>query len=219
MAIHNGMNVLARRLRMFRRDQHCYWCAAQTRLDAEGESNHATVDHLYSKLHPLRPTYQKSGHDRGAVLHVLACAKCNQERGLADELGCVFVPKLESRREIAELASAAVGKKTLDDYYRTKAKPRRRESQPSRRALMCETVRGFGWTDVNGDLRPRSWDEYCKHRPAFIGPAFNEPFEAKREPLCSLGELVEYRRLSPPNIKKQRHSMGEHPVWNLLRQP
>lgn len=210
MTLYDNKNVLARRLRFFRRDPHCYWCGVRTELNAEGKSNHATVDHLYSKLHPMRPAYHKAGSDRTAVLHVLACAKCNGERGLADVLGCVFVPKLESRCEMAKMASAAMGEKTLDDYYlevsekqrqkivvanQPRAKTRKPERKaPTKRALMPDDVRGFGWTDINGDLRPRSWEEYCSHYGAFIGAAFEPRVKLKRPTLCTIGEIMQYRQ-------------------------
>jgi hypothetical protein len=204
MAIHDGMNVLARRLRMFRRDPHCYWCGVLTVLDAEGQSNHATVDHLYSKLHPLRASKHKSGHERDNVLHVLACHKCNQARGEADSKGRVFIPKIKERREVAELCSAVIGgaqypdpkpplPSKIDSSLHRKARVRR-VHPPVKRALMDETVRGFGWTDSNGDLRPRSWEEYCLHRSAFIGEAFERPAKPKRQPICTIGEVIEYRQ-------------------------
>lgn len=197
MALYNGKNILARRLRMFRRDSHCYWCGIQTVLEGEGELNQATIDHLYSKLHPLRPTYHTSGHDRTAVLHVLACAQCNQARGLADELGRIFVPELESRKEIAQLASAVTGSEILSKHRTEVAKRNPRPIQPKKRALMPDDIRGFGWTDIYGDLRPRSWEEYCKNRGAFIGPAFgNYISKPKREPICTIGELTQWKKVT-----------------------
>lgn len=192
MAFHNGMNVLARRLRMFRRDPHCYWCGIQTVLGAEGQSNHATVDHLYSRLHPLRPTYHVAGSDRTAVLHVLSCAQCNQARGLADELGRVFVPELESRKEMAQLASATIGGEILRKY-RPPVVKKSESPRPAKRALVPDDVRGFGWTDNKGDLRPRSWEEFCKYRAAFVGPAFERPPKPKRSTLCTIGEIIQWR--------------------------
>lgn len=183
---------------MFRRDPHCYWCGVRTVLDAEGKPNHATVDHLYSKLHPLRPTKHKTG-DRTVVLHVLACSGCNGLRGRADTQGRVFIPKLEARREIAEHASAVIGAEVFPEYTAT-LKKEARLKLARKRPIISEDVRGFGWTDERGDLRPCSYEEYQQHRPAFIGDSFQRPVKLKREPICTIGEAIEYAQSQRANL-------------------
>lgn len=196
MAIYNGKNILGRRLRMFRRDPNCFWCGVRTVLDAEGQPHHATIDHLYSKMHPLRPVKYSSGHDRTAVLHVLACMECNQARGKADTKGYVFVPKLKERRGMAMNCSAVIGR---TEYIEPLAPPtprkpnlKRPTHRPTKRAFMDETIRGFGWTDERKDLRPCSWEEYVTHKPAFVGPSFYRPVKPKREAICTFGEILQW---------------------------
>ena len=58
----------------------CFWCECElVKYPLEkGETlphNYATIDHLYSKLHPLRKTYPT-----GERRLVLSCHKCNDER-------------------------------------------------------------------------------------------------------------------------------------------
>lgn len=108
-------------------------------LNAEGQPHHATVDHLYSRLHPLRPTKHASGHDRNNVLHVLACASCNQERGRADNEGRVFIPKIEARRETAELASAVIGREVTINY------PKKPEKAVPPMRVICTIGEAIAW--------------------------------------------------------------------------
>jgi hypothetical protein len=66
------------RTKMFAENPHCYWCGKELVL-WEGDSgkmpdNGATIDHLYSRLHPLR--LKKTGDLR----RVLSCRWCNNER-------------------------------------------------------------------------------------------------------------------------------------------
>lgn len=168
--------ILKRRLSMFKRDPYCYWCGCLTVLNAQSHPHQATVDHLYSKWHPLRQEKYKAGSDRTAVLHVLACLECNNARGNDDERGRVFVPKLTERQEMADLCSAAIA------------------GRVPKRAPIPDHVRGFGWTDTNGDLRPRSWEEYCHHHNAFVGNAFYRHPKPRRSAICTLGELLEFRK-------------------------
>lgn len=79
----------------------CFWCNCQTVLVKPGTitlpPDAATVDHLYSRLHPKRDE----------TLKVLACNRCNQERSRADCTGIIFVPARSDRRELAFEASVA----------------------------------------------------------------------------------------------------------------
>jgi len=112
--------VLARRLRMFKTDPNCFWCGKLTVLYGEqSQLDLATIDHLYSRLHPERKKRYKAGHDRSALLHVLACYACNHKRGKVEQQGFVFVPDLESRREFARQVSAVNGIVT----YRPEERP------------------------------------------------------------------------------------------------
>ena len=96
------------RLRLFRANPHCFWCGCVVYLDTLQDAiNLATVDHLYSRLHPLRESEHK--HQKN-VLHVLACRICNQERAQCEERGRMFLPKLKERWEHARLADATVAK-------------------------------------------------------------------------------------------------------------
>lgn len=85
---------------LYRRNPHCYWCGMATVFLREKpirDADTATVDHLYSKLHPRRKT------DRRIVL---ACYGCNNERSKAEARRQIFIPKLKKRRRKARQASA-----------------------------------------------------------------------------------------------------------------
>lgn len=97
---------LTKRSRMHRADPHCFWCGRETVLTGHiNAPNLATIDHLYSRLHPQRRAPR--GHDRDVVLHVLACWTCNQARSHAEQRGKMFQPKLPERCEIAIKCSAS----------------------------------------------------------------------------------------------------------------
>ena len=76
-------SVKKRRTNLWNRDPHCYYCGCLTILpdDVEGykdkghikvtPNNMATIEHLISRLHPLR------GKTKGIT--TLACYKCNNE--------------------------------------------------------------------------------------------------------------------------------------------
>lgn len=87
MSRHRTKKLL--RARMWRANPHCYWCGVETVL-IEGHhgqqkpSNMATIDHLYSRLHPLRHTQPRRGGG-GERRLVLACDECNQRRARAEE--------------------------------------------------------------------------------------------------------------------------------------
>ena len=65
-----------RRRQLWRRDPRCFWCGRVTRFDAHNEEDAATVEHLYSRRHPKR-----GRADKHLPSVVLACKKCNNERG------------------------------------------------------------------------------------------------------------------------------------------
>lgn len=70
-------------------DGDCYWCKKPTQLthwpaDAgQPPDDLATTDHLIHRLNPLRGT----NAEKGDVRYVMACYRCNQERGAEEERG------------------------------------------------------------------------------------------------------------------------------------
>lgn len=78
----------------------CFWCARATLLPGHDgyfrtkqgalSGYAATVDHIYSKLHPLRYQFQAS-HD---MPYVMACSTCNNKRSKAE---CQQLHRLISR--------------------------------------------------------------------------------------------------------------------------
>lgn len=93
------------RARLLRADPHCFWCGIEVVPDQPKQPDFATVDHLYSRWHPERLARHADGR---SVLHVLACAACNQERAGCESQGVPFTPKLPERWEFAKLADAAL---------------------------------------------------------------------------------------------------------------
>ena len=67
---------LTRRRTLWRRDPRCFWCGRLTVFEEHGRPDSATLDHLYSRLHPRRRDTRKH-----LPSTVLACYCCNQERG------------------------------------------------------------------------------------------------------------------------------------------
>ncbi len=65
-----------RRRQLWRSDPRCFWCGRVTRFDAYDEPDAATVEHLYSRRHPKR-----GRADKHLPSVVLACKRCNNERG------------------------------------------------------------------------------------------------------------------------------------------
>lgn len=70
-----------KRWRMWKKNPRCYYCGIRTRfVHRGGQSNarvrddEATIEHLYSRLHPWRLEHRKEGPT------VIACHKCNAER-------------------------------------------------------------------------------------------------------------------------------------------
>lgn len=97
--------LLRIRQRLFRADPHCFWCGCLTRLGAINGPRQATIDHLYSRLHPKRLDRHR---EQKGVLHVLACSACNNERGVCEQQRRPFTPKLKERLEFARLADATL---------------------------------------------------------------------------------------------------------------
>jgi 5-methylcytosine-specific restriction endonuclease McrA len=74
-----------RRRLLWNRDPRCFWCGRVTRFDAYADEDAATVEHIYHRRHPKR-----KGGRRFLPSVVLACRKCNNERG---------APPAEARNE------------------------------------------------------------------------------------------------------------------------
>jgi hypothetical protein len=87
-----------RRRQLWRRDPHCFWCGRVTRFDEHYTDDAATVEHVYHRAHPKRRSPK-----RHLPATVLACRKCNSERGApeAREFSECPVILAERRREAA----------------------------------------------------------------------------------------------------------------------
>lgn len=97
------------RRRLFRVDPHCFWCGRTVFLNVpHATPSLATVDHLYSRLHPQRLNKYR---EQSGVLHVLACHQCNHDRSVCEQKGRPFIPKLAERLEFAQLADATLAPK------------------------------------------------------------------------------------------------------------
>lgn len=66
------------------KNPHCHWCGMLTKIDRVKTGDRpddlmATLDHVYSRLHPARRTMLKLGRFK-VQLTVLACHSCNSLR-------------------------------------------------------------------------------------------------------------------------------------------
>jgi hypothetical protein len=144
------------RKRLFFHDPHCFWCGKLTVFSMDSKLKHdaATVDHLYSRLHPERRAARRG---RGRL--VLACNQCNKDRSNAETRGLMFIPKLEGRKVIAELTtitplgSPAYKGSGSNPHRIVLGDPKPKKPKPE----------DYGWVDAFGELRPRDWEEYCKY--------------------------------------------------------
>lgn len=175
-------NTMARR-RLFQRGPHCFWCGKLTVFSVDAKLKHdaATVDHLYSRLHPDRHAARRG---RGRL--VLACNQCNKDRSNAETRGLMFIPKLAHKREIAELTTITpLGSPTYKGGG----------SQLNRVVLNPPKAKqgDYGWVDDRGDLRPRDWDEYCKYFRSEFRESQTETIHravvSRRKGLATIGEL------------------------------
>jgi len=71
---------------------NCNYCGIKTILPQMGKSNDskpnlATIDHLFSNLHPYRLTPNHNNEKR----HVLSCFKCNQQRSVLEQIVRYFI--------------------------------------------------------------------------------------------------------------------------------
>jgi 5-methylcytosine-specific restriction endonuclease McrA len=82
-----------RRRVLWRRDPRCFWCGRVTDIRIEWLDKSATVEHLYSRRHPKRGL-----PDKHLPTVVLACRKCNNERGAPEATACDLCPVIEAER-------------------------------------------------------------------------------------------------------------------------
>jgi hypothetical protein len=85
-----------RRRVLWSRDPHCFWCGRVTDIRTEWLDKSATVEHLYSRRHPKR-----GRADRHLPSTVLACRKCNTERGAPEARAFDECPVIEAERRRA----------------------------------------------------------------------------------------------------------------------
>jgi 5-methylcytosine-specific restriction endonuclease McrA len=93
------------RRRLFDADPHCHWCHCRTVWWVKATNhknkppNAATLDHLISRLNPLRykmPSYPKE-------LFVLACQSCNHKRGVQEDIALRHKAHWNSREELKKV--------------------------------------------------------------------------------------------------------------------
>jgi hypothetical protein len=65
-----------RRRVLWRKDPRCFWCGRVTKFEEHYADDAATVEHVYHRRHPKR-----KGVRRFLPSVVLACKRCNNERG------------------------------------------------------------------------------------------------------------------------------------------
>ena len=114
-----------KRLRnLWQRNPHCAWCGCKTRLIHQKggalPGDAATLDHIRSKLDPLRRAGGRIG--KPWEENVLACYGCNHERGRQEYLA---LPIEEQRRRsqcypiaLRPLTERIINAETLSDLRR-----------------------------------------------------------------------------------------------------
>jgi hypothetical protein len=99
---------LSKRALLFAQDPYCFWCGRVTVLQTTKpirNDNVATIEHLYSRLHPKRKEHPH--------LVVLACFGCNMARSHAENRGVYFMPKRPDRVDVARQVCATLAKARL----------------------------------------------------------------------------------------------------------
>jgi hypothetical protein len=89
-----GDSAPTRRRLLWRRDPRCFWCGRVTKFD-EHDADAATVEHVYHRRHPKR-----KGGRRFLPSVVLACRKCNNERGAPEATAFEVCPVIEAERRM-----------------------------------------------------------------------------------------------------------------------
>jgi hypothetical protein len=82
-----------RRRVLWTRDPRCFWCGRLTDIRTEWLDKSATVEHLYSRRHPKRGSARKY-----LPSTVLACRKCNSERGAPEARAHDECPVIEAEK-------------------------------------------------------------------------------------------------------------------------
>ena len=82
-----------RRRVLWRRDPRCFWCGRVTDIRTEWLDRSATVEHLYSRKHPKR-----GRTDKHLPSTVLACKRCNSERGAPEASAFDVCPAILAER-------------------------------------------------------------------------------------------------------------------------
>ncbi|MFL6282749.1 MAG: HNH endonuclease [Pyrinomonadaceae bacterium] len=79
-----------RRRQLWKRDPHCFWCGRVTNIRTVNLGDSATVEHIYHKQHPRRRDTRKH-----LPSTVLACYRCNTERGAPEVTTSGACPVIE----------------------------------------------------------------------------------------------------------------------------
>lgn len=97
-----------RRNNLYKKNPNCHWCGVLTilpeKLKGKGRYNipiMATVDHIYSRNHPLRNTPQLNPYEERTVL---SCLKCNNERG---EIKIEIYEKIKKQNDVLPISKRA----------------------------------------------------------------------------------------------------------------
>jgi len=158
------------RKRLFRANPSCFWCGRRVYLHVKHASPElATVDHLYSRLHPERERHHR---EQRRVLQVLSCYQCNHNRSVCEQQGRAFIPELPERLEFAQLADA------------TLAPAAKKETQPAAVIPAQEEVPVKPERDPSVVLSLK--DEYAV-----------EVLRYKRSRVCTMKEAVEFAKANP----------------------
>lgn len=112
---------LSKRALLFAEDPNCFWCGRVTVLQTTKpirNDNVATIEHLYSRLHPKRKEHSQ--------LVVLACFGCNMARSHAENSGVHFTPQRADRVDMARevCATLANAAPPLSDENHPKPSPK-----------------------------------------------------------------------------------------------
>lgn len=188
-----GNNTKRRRL-LFARNPHCFWCGKLTVLDMTSKLKHdsATVDHLYSRLHPERYAPR-----RRAATTVLACNQCNKGRSHAECTGRAFVPKLGHRRVTAELTSVSpLGVKPVPQNMGSVRPIPPVEPWPDCHChqVYIDQIRNApDWLTTKRLMEARF--EWAKTHKC-VKPVLHRKIP-KRGSIATIGEIVGYRSLQP----------------------
>jgi len=123
------MSSLSTRRQLFNKDPYCFWCGCLTTLGVDNPrlNTLATVDHLYSRQHPLR--------SRRKHLKVLACFGCNQRRNNCESKGIYFMPKLLHRLDVARDSCATLARAIVMDREDTRNEETKKSSVATLRAV------------------------------------------------------------------------------------